>query len=358
MKTTAWSQKAAGQLLTKVDIEVVPAPGDAIVEVAGCGVCHTDLGFLDGDVNPRGPRPLVAGHEIAGTVIWAPPEQAALEGRQVIVPAVWPCGSCGPCAAGRPTACLSQRMPGNDVPGGFAHHVAAPVAHLAPLVVAVTQDRLAEMAVIADAIATPYDAAVRADVRRDDLCIVIGAGGLGGFLVQIAALRGAKVIAIDVDAARLALVREHGADAAVLAGSPDDRAVREQVRAIAEQLGAPSWGWKIFETSGTAAGQQTAWSLLCPSATLVVVGFQRERIPVRLSNLMAFDARAFGVWGCRPALYSEVVELVRRGRIQLAPFVERHPLESINDVLAAARAHKLRRRAVLVPSPTLPGGMP
>jgi 6-hydroxycyclohex-1-ene-1-carbonyl-CoA dehydrogenase len=347
MKTTAWSQKAAGEPLAKVEIEITPGPGDAIVEVAGCGLCHTDLGFLDGEVNPRGPRPLVAGHEIAGTVVWAPAAFKSLEGRQVIVPAVWPCGSCGPCFAGQPTACLSQRMPGNDTAGGFAHHVAAPVAHLAPLAEPTERERLAEMAVIADAIATPFEAATRADVRKGDLCIVIGAGGLGGFLVQIAALRGARVIALDVDPHRLALVREYGANAVCV---PEEKSMRDRVRALAHDLGAPSWGWKIFETSGSTAGQQLAWQLVGPAATLAVVGYQRERISVRLSNLMAFDARAFGVWGCRPALYPEVVELVRRGRIELGPFVERHPLESINDVLAAARAHQLRRRAVLVPS--------
>jgi 6-hydroxycyclohex-1-ene-1-carbonyl-CoA dehydrogenase len=70
---------------------------------------------------------------------------------------------------------------------------------------------------------------------------------------------------------------------------------------------------------------------------------------VRLSNLMAFHARALGNWGCPPELYPAALDMVLDGKVALAPFVERHPLEKINEVFEGVHSRKLTRRAVLVP---------
>ena len=106
----------------------------------------------------------------------------------------------------------------------------------------------------------------------------------------------------------------------------------------------------IFECSGTGAGQGTAYNLLVHDATLCVVGFTMDKVEVRLSNLMAFHARALGNWGCPPELYPAALDLVLDGKIKLAPFVERHPLNDINHVFHEAHARKLKRRAILVPA--------
>ncbi|MBT5176649.1 MAG: 6-hydroxycyclohex-1-ene-1-carbonyl-CoA dehydrogenase, partial [Candidatus Marinimicrobia bacterium] len=97
-------------------------------------------------------------------------------------------------------------------------------------------------------------------------------------------------------------------------------------------------------------GQATAFNLLTHGATLSVLGFTMEKTEMRLSNLMAFDARALGNWGCAPELYGAALDLVLDGKVQLAPFIEQHPLDSINEIFAAGHAHKLQRRAILVPA--------
>jgi 6-hydroxycyclohex-1-ene-1-carbonyl-CoA dehydrogenase len=74
-----------------------------------------------------------------------------------------------------------------------------------------------------------------------------------------------------------------------------------------------------------------------------------DRVELRLSNLMAFDARALGNWGCPPDLYPAALDLVLDGKINLAAFVEQHPLGDINPVFEQVHAHKLARRAILVP---------
>ena len=118
---------------------------------------------------------------------------------------------------------------------------------------------------------------------------------------------------------------------------------------FAKSKGLRSTEWFVFECSGTAAGQLTAWSLLVHGATLSVVGFTMDKVEVRLSNLMAFDARALGNWGCPPEYYPAALDLVLDGAVRLAPFVETHPLERINEVFHAVHAREITRRAVMVP---------
>jgi 6-hydroxycyclohex-1-ene-1-carbonyl-CoA dehydrogenase len=129
----------------------------------------------------------------------------------------------------------------------------------------------------------------------------------------------------------------------------DPKNLKKEMGAFAKSKGLPSREWVIFECSGTAAGQATAFGLLVHGATLGVVGFTMDKVEVRLSNLMAYHARALGNWGCPPELYPPALELVLDGKVKLAPFVERHPLDQINQVFADVHAHKLTRRAVLVP---------
>jgi len=173
---------------------------------------------------------------------------------------------------------------------------------------------------------------------------------VGGYAAQVAKAMGATVVAIDVDDAKLAALGKIAASLTLNARTMDQKALRGAVQAFAKQNGLPQTEWFIFECSGTAAGQATAFGMLTHGATLSVVGFTMDRVEVRLSNLMAFDARALGNWGCPPELYPGALDLVLDGKIALKPFVETHPLAAINDVFAAASRHELARRAVLVPA--------
>ena len=85
-------------------------------------------------------------------------------------------------------------------------------------------------------------------------------------------------------------------------------------------------------------------------ATLSVVGFTMDKVELRLSNLMAFDARALGNWGCPPEAYPAALDLVLDGKVQIQPFVEMHPLEDINRVFEAVHRREIKRRAVMVPA--------
>jgi 6-hydroxycyclohex-1-ene-1-carbonyl-CoA dehydrogenase len=329
-----------------------PQAGEVVVEVAGCGVCHTDLGYFFEGVRVNHALPLTLGHEISGTVVAVGDGEQQWLGRSVIVPAVMPCGTCEQCRRGRHTICSRQKMPGNDIQGGFASHVVVPGRGLCPVdparLAAIGLD-LADVAVVADALTTPYQAVSRAGVGFGSLVVVVGVGGVGGYCVQVARAFGATVVAIDVDAGSLATMAEHGAALTLDARTMDARALRAAIQDFAAQGGWPLREWFIFECSGTAAGQTTAYGLLVHGATLSVVGFTMEKVELRLSNLMAFDARALGNWGCAPDLYPAALELVMNGRVKVKPFVMQRPLGEINEVFDAVHRRAVTRRVVLVP---------
>lgn len=350
MKAQGFAVIEPGKPLALIQYDL-PAlgPGQALVRVAACGLCHTDISFASGSVKPRHPRPLVLGHEISGVVEEAGPDYAALKGRKVIVPAVMPCGECPRCKGGFENTCTSQFMPGNDGHGGFASHILVPARHLALLPENLGGHELEDLSVVADAVTTPYQTIVRANLKAGDVAVLVGAGGIGTYGVQIAAAMGASVFALDVDGAKLARLREYGARGSLNVRGQDPKAVRSFVKEMVRDAGLPDYGWKVLEMSGAAAGQELAFNLIPPGGTLAVVGYTPEAVRLRLSNLMALDAACFGNWGCAPRHYPAAIKLVLEGKVKTRPFVRRFPLSKINEVMDLAHHGKLVERAVLVP---------
>ena len=338
--------------LSRAPFDASPAAGEVAVAIAGCGVCHTDLGYYYDGVRTNQPLPLALGHEISGHVVAAGAGCEQWLGKAVIVPAVLPCGECDLCRRGLSTICRNQKMPGNDIQGGFASHIVVPGRGLCE----VDEARLgragltlADVSIVADALTTPYQAVRRAGVTEGDLAVVIGTGGVGGYCVQVARAFGATVVAIDVDDDKLAAVAHHGASLTLNARALDGRALKSAISSFAKSNGLRATEWRIFECSGTTAGQLTAYGLLVHGATLCIVGFTMDKVEVRLSNLMAFDARALGNWGCPPEAYPAALALVLDGKVAIKPFVEAHPLDDINRIFAAVHHREIKRRAVLVP---------
>ncbi|HER26645.1 MAG TPA: 6-hydroxycyclohex-1-ene-1-carbonyl-CoA dehydrogenase [Rhodospirillales bacterium] len=329
-----------------------PGRGQVSVEIAGCGVCHTDLGYLYDGVRTNHPLPLTLGHEISGRVVACGDGAGQWAEKAVIISAVIPCGECDLCRRGKGTICRAQQMPGNDIQGGFASHINVPARGLCAIDEKRLGDRgmgLADLSVVADALTTPYQAVLQSGLGHGDLAIVVGAGGVGGYAVQVACAMGATVVAIDIDDAKLTLIADYGASKTFNTKVVSGRELKKAIAAFAKDQGLRATEWFIFECSGSTAGQQTAYGLLVHGATLSVVGFTMDKTELRLSNLMAYHARALGNWGCTPDNYPGAIDLVLDGKVHVLPFVEHHPLDQINDVFEMVHAHKLKRRAILVP---------
>ncbi len=351
-KIETWQMVEPGKLArASLDVPQMK-PGEVLVEIAGCGVCHTDLGYFYDGVPTVSKPPLTLGHEISGKVVAG---DGKWVGKEVIVPAVMPCNNCPICADGSGNRCLAQKMPGNSMGmyGGFSSHIVVPSQDLCEIPKDKKGIPLSHFAVIADAVTSPYQAAMRAEVKPGDLTVVIGTtGGVGLYATQICSALGAKeVIGIARNPEKLKRALDFGATHTIQSSTDKDaRAIRDELRAYCNEKGVPSnYGWKIFEWTGTLAGQKIALELLSYVGTLVICGFGMQRNEYSLSRLMAFDADILGSWGCLPKYYPEVLNMVLEGKVQIEPFIETRPMSTIKESFEEAHKGGLIQRIVLTP---------
>lgn len=315
-------------------LEDVPTPlaaaGEVLIAVAGCGVCHTDLHYLDHGTPTFKKPPMILGHEVAGTVAATGEGVSAFAtGDRVLVPAVLSCGHCTLCRTGRENICENSRMLGNHIDGGYAEFIAVPAKDVFRLPDDVP---LVEGSVIADAVTTPFHAVVRrGKVQPGDWVVVFGCGGVGLSLVQIAAAAGARVIAVDVKDNKLDTARRFGASAVFNAAGTAklDKEIR----------GLSHGGVDVaFEAVGTAATQEMALNCLRTGARLVLVGYSPETLPLNAGRVMFREIEVVGSLGCRPVDYPRAIELVRQGRVRLRELVtHRFPLAQIHEALDTLR---------------------
>ena len=336
--------------IEKVEIPVPELkPGEALVEVAGCGVCHTDLGYFYDGVPTVSKPPLTLGHEIAGTVVAGDEEWI---GKEVIIPAVMPCRKCILCKTGRGNRCLGQKMPGNSLGpyGGFSSHIPVPSIDLCEV-----KNRgdipLAHLAVVADAATTPYQAAKRADLQPGDNVAVVGiTGGVGQYMGQTAKALGANtVVGIARNQAKLDRALKYGTDFVINSTDKDARAVSKEFKGLCKENGLPSFGWKIFEVTGAGGGQELALSLLSFVGKLIVVGFGLAKAEYMFGKLMAFDADIIGTWGCLPEYYPIVLDMVVQNKINIEAFVQTRPMSTIVETFDEAHKVSPDKRIVLTP---------
>ena len=324
-------------------------PGEVLVEVAGCGVCHTDLGYFYDGVPTVSKPPLTLGHEISGTVVAG---NGAWIGKEVIIPAVMPCRKCIFCKTGRGNRCLAQKMPGNSlgVYGGFSSHIPVPSVDLCEV-----KNRgdvpLEHLAVVADAATTPYQAAKRADLQPGDNVVVIGiTGGVGQYMGQVAKALGAKtVVGIARNQEKLDRALKFGADFVINSTDKDAWAVSKEFKGICKENGLPSFGWKIFEVTGAKGGYEIGLNLVSFISKLIIVGFGMAKVEYGFGRLMAFDADILGTWGCLPEYYPIVLNMVLTKKIDMDAFVQTRPMSTIAETFDEAHKVSPDRRIVLTP---------
>jgi 6-hydroxycyclohex-1-ene-1-carbonyl-CoA dehydrogenase len=325
-------------------------PGEVLVEIAGCGVCHTDLGYFYDGVPTVSKPPLTLGHEISGTVVAGDEEWI---GKEVIIPSVMPCRECILCKTRRGNRCLNQKMPGNSMGayGGFSSHIPVPSIDLCEV-----KDRgkmpLSHLSVVADAGTTPYQAAKRAELEPGDNVVVVGiTGGVGQYMGQITKALGAKtVVGIGRNPEKLKRALKYGADFVISSTDKDAKAVSKEFRALCKENGLPNFGWKIFEVTGVKGGQEIALALLGFIGKLIVVGFGLAKTEYAIGRLMAFDADISGTWACLPEYYPAVLDMVLKKKIDIEPFVETRPMSNIVEIFEEVHnAGSPAKRVVLTP---------
>ncbi len=325
-----------------------PGEGEVLVRVAACGVCHTDLHYVDHGVKTFMAPPLILGHEAAGTI-----EELGVNargrtlGERVLLPAVLPCGACENCRRGRENICDNLRMFGNNIPGAYAEFVVAPAKDCIPMPADVP---LEEGAIIADAISTPVHAVKnRGRVQPGDRVAVFGCGGLGMNVVQCALAFGASVVAVDLSDEKLAMAKRLGATATF-----NPRTTERLDKEIRKLTGG---GVEVaFECIGRADTIRQAFDTVRRGGRLCVVGYCMDEVPIPVAKLMYYEIEVVGSLGCPPVEYPRLIDLVRRGRIQLLSMVTaRMPLERINDAFDLLRRGE-GMRTVVIPGAGRGGG--
>ncbi len=197
-----------------------PGPGEVLIRLETCGLCHTDIHAAHGDWPVTPQLPFVPGHEGVGIVekLGAGVTSRTV-GERVAIPWLgYACGECRYCIDGREPLCESQRNTGYSVDGSFAEYTVASARFVVRVPDGVTP---MDAAPLTCAGVTTYKAVKVARIVPTERVAVFGVGGLGHLAVQYARLVGGTVIAVDVDDAKLGLARELGAEHVVNAATTD-----------------------------------------------------------------------------------------------------------------------------------------
>lgn len=329
--------KQFGKPLVIEDVPVPqPGPGEVLVKVKACGVCHTDLHAASGDWPVKPVPPFIPGHEAAGIVAALGPGVKNLKVGDAVGVA-WlhdACMSCEYCETGWETLCEHQHNTGYSVNGGFAEYVIASAAFAAKLPATVD---FAAIAPILCAGVTTYKGLKETDARPGEWVAISGVGGLGHVAVQYAKAMGFKVAAIDIAEDKLALARETGADLAVNALAND---AADKVLAA---TGGGAHGVLVTAVSTAAFAQ--ALKMVRRKGTVSLVGLPPGEFPTPIFDVVLKRITVRGsIVGTRRDL-DEAIAFAADGKVKAE--VTRVPLAQINDVFERMKAGRIDGRMVL-----------
>jgi alcohol dehydrogenase, propanol-preferring len=314
----------------------VPGPGELLVKVIACGVCHTDLHAAEGDWPVKAAAPFIPGHEVAGVV-------AAIgvgvsdfkEGDPVGI--AWlhdTCMRCEYCETGWETLCEHQHNTGYSCDGGFAEYVIASAAFAARLPVGVD---FAQIAPILCAGVTTYKGLKETEARPGEWVAISGIGGLGHVAIQYAKAMGFKVVALDVTPEKLALARATGADAVVDALSPD------AVDDVVKVTGGGAHGILVTAVSPPAFSQ--ALHMARRKGTVALVGLPPGDFSTPIFDVVLKRITVRGsIVGTRRDL-DEAIAFAIEGKVKAD--ITRASLGDINEIFARLKAGKVEGRIVL-----------
>ena len=329
--------KQFGKPLVIEDVAVPqPGPGEVLVEVKACGVCHTDLHAASGDWPVKPTPPFIPGHEAAGIVAALGPGVKNLKVGDAVGVA-WlhdACMACEYCETGWETLCEHQHNTGDSVNGGFAEYVIASAAFAAKLPRSVDS---AAIAPILCAGVTTYKGLKETDARPGEWVAISGVGGLGHVAIQYAKAMGFKVAAIDIAEDKLALARETGADLAVNALAAD------AVNKVLTATGGGAHGVLVTAVSTAAFAQ--ALKMVRRKGTVSLVGLPPGEFPTPIFDVVLKRITVRGsIVGTRRDL-DEAIAFAADGKVKAE--VTKVPLAEINDVFDRMKAGKIEGRMVL-----------
>jgi D-arabinose 1-dehydrogenase-like Zn-dependent alcohol dehydrogenase len=325
-----------------------PTGTQVLLKLKYCGVCHSDVHIREGYVelgggkrfhmSERGMKPPVTlGHEPFGTVIaaGADAKDAPMGQDRLVCPWIG-CGKCARCAEGMDNHCMAPRWIGIQLAGGYADHLLIP--HPKYLVDTSGIDPAWAATLSCSGLTTFSAVSQLKPIPRDEWVAVIGVGGLGLMAIEmLKALGHERIVAVDIDDAKLAVAIKEGAAAAVNGRDP------EVVKKIQAAAGGPLYGAVDLVGSENTSGP--ALGALRKGGKLIVVGLYGGEIPVSLVLVVQRAWRIQGSSVGTVAELKEVVALARAGKIKPIP-LEKRPLSEVSRTLDQLKAGQITGRVV------------
>lgn len=334
MRAAVVTEFGAPLQISELDL---PTPGyrEALVKLETSGVCHTDLHAAHGDWPVKPQPPFVPGHEGCGTVVALGPGVDDLKvGDRAGNAWLWSaCGRCEYCRTGWETLCEKQRNAGYTVNGSFGTYMLVNADYAARIPDGA--DPL-EVAPILCAGVTVYKGLKETEARPGQWVAISGVGGLGHIAVQYARAMGLRVLAVDIDDAKLALATRMGAEVALNARTAD-------VAAEAHKIAGGMHGVLVTAVHPQAFGQ--AIGLARRGGTIVFNGLPPGEFPAPIFDIVLsrFTIRG-SIVGTRQDM-AEALDYYARGLIK--PVVTAAKLEDINDVFGRMERGEIEGRIVI-----------
>ena len=325
-----------GQALEITTVQVPdPGPGQVLIRVKACGVCHTDLHAAEGDWPIKPTLPFIPGHEGLGEVVMVGEGVTRIKvGDMVGSP--WlheACGCCSYCVTGWETLCPTQENTGYSVNGGFAEYMLAPADF-----VALIPDGLDiyGAAPILCAGVTTYKGLKETECKPGDWVSISGVGGLGHVAIQYAKAMGFNVVAIDHNEDKLQLARDLGADLAYDYAEPG----------MVERVHAATGGMHgALVTAVSASAFKQGIDLLRRGGTIALVGLPPGTFETPIFDVVLKRITVRGsIVGTREDL-REALAFAAAGKVKSHYTTAK--LEDINQIFADMKEGKLLGRVVL-----------
>ncbi len=294
----------------KATLTEIPEPssdsGEALLQVRMIGLCGTDLNTFRGK-NPLVTFPRVLGHEVAATIIHPGIHSGSgasgdlREGTAVTLAPYTACGRCASCLRGRPNACTFNQTLGVQRDGALTERIAIPAGKLYSANLSLKELCLVEPLTVG------FHAAKRGRVTNRDTVAVFGCGGVGLGAISASAFHGARVIAIDVDDAKLEIARKVGATEIV-------RSSKEDLHQRLSELTGGRGPDCIIEAIGLAQTFRASVEEVAFTGRVVYIGYAKEPVAYETSLFVQKELDIMGSRNALPEDFREVIRMLEEGR--------------------------------------------
>ncbi len=305
-----------------------PAPrGDQVlVRVRYSACCATDFDLIDGTMPDQAKYPLILGHEWSGQVVEAPPEYSALVGKYVVADNLVTCGTCPACVAGRPNLCRKMDELGFSLNGSHAEYLVT----LARNVRVLPPGLSPKVAALAEPVGVALYGTRRARVGLGDRVVVLGAGPIGLFAMQVCRAAGAsEVWQADLRPERLELARRLGATGIL------DLTKASLAEALGNARVEPD---VVMECSGNPKVFAQAIKAVRPGGRVGVLGYYGDELAeIRPSDIMMRDLEVLGSV-CPTGAWDAALALIADGRVNAEALITHtFPLDRFAEAYGIAR---------------------